>query len=193
LSKEEISDRARDLITEIGLSHLALSKFRKMNPNLCNLEKAKRRMQNLKDLGFDAYTFIEINPKILDRRIATVRKSFDSLQKWSDLLSISECFHDLTMKKCQPWSTSSKKFDMICSLAEGMEGVTFGRVCNMCAENIENILCVYIIEQPTNFREFFTSVRKYKMRLGISKKQKQEFIKQHPRLLPETVYGLYTQ
>jgi hypothetical protein len=191
LSIEEIKFRQQGLVNEIGLSESVIEKFQKITKNLCDVTRAQRRIQNLKDLGFDVENFVVSNPKILIRKSVTVRRKFKIVRAWFLKLGIDEDLYKLFEARPQLWSVSPRKLHIICLLAINMEGVTAGRICNMVTLNLESIICTFADEQSINFQELFTSVRRRDRDMYMSDVTKHQYIIQHEYALPKLVYKKY--
>ena len=195
LTHAELEHREMALRYEVGLSMGSLRKLQSTTPNLCEVSRAKRRIQNLKALGFDINELIERSPKVLDRRSTTVRKKFLMIRAWFKLLKCDNIdIHEFFMSRHQLWSVGPKKMHVICLLALHINSeVTADRLCNMFTQNLEEILCTYIDNQTKSFDKLCYQVRSGINVIGINwtRDIKVKYISAHRKKLPPLVCKKY--
>lgn len=191
LSLGTIDARRSALIDQIGLSEEGVSTFEKHTSNLCDLDKAQRRMKNLCELGFDSKMIVTKNPVILSRKRATVSDKFYKVQAWLSIIDPTINIHKLLVQRVNLWSVGEKKFFIGCSLACIIgRGVTVGRLCNLLTLSVEDVLLAYIEGAHYDFSVLCFVARK-KRKMKSSKEEKNKCIKEHLCLLPHEVCKRY--
>lgn len=192
LSQNRIDERQRQLIDDIGLSSQCVDALRDGTRSLCSPTKVERRMHNLDEIGFDARTFVEINPTILHRKRATVTERVSTITDWFKGIDVNADVIELLLYRPQLWSVGRQKLMTIFLLSNYINtGVTPERICNMITINLEDILLTYINGCNFDFVQLRYKAARYNKKKKLSKFAKKRVIVLYRDKLPKDVYDFY--
>lgn len=160
LNKEEIEEREFFLL-QYGLSAGCVKKIKETNSCLVKVTEAKKRLDNLKKLGFrNLSKLLMLNPSVIFRKEKSVKIRF--FMVWSYLQFSKEdknIFYFFTIKP-QLWTAGLSKLTIVIYLAkEKKASSNLGRVCSMLTLALEDILLAHFEDRGRSFPHIYSEAK----------------------------------
>jgi hypothetical protein len=194
--EDVIKERRIALIEDIGLSKKCVDMMQKTTRTLCDPQKAKRRIKNLRNLGFDLpIDLIESNPTLINRKVSTVDRRFRMVQLWMETFNKKVDIHELFYRRPQLWSVGGNKLLIIFLLCTKINGgVTPERICNLITLNLEDLLITFMLNQKKDCVTIHRLTRERRhdvIERHLSKQKKQKTVLEGGGKLPKIIYAEY--
>ncbi len=137
--------RRRLALRDLGLSERAINILHKRAPQLCDAEIARRRIENLRKIGFtDPLSVVESQPFVLMRSEKVITDRIAFWRSWCSILDPHVSIFDISQCRAQIFSAMTQKVHIIFLITQYIQKeVTISRICNIVTLNIESVLIAF--------------------------------------------------
>ena len=195
LPEGEIERRYCELL-RLGISERAIGKLIRVVENLCDHDIAKRRIENLRTIGYvNPLEMIEAQPFLLMRSEVKVAASIDQWGFWCKIIDSSVSIYELSQKRAQIFSAKIEKVHLVFLLSQFVKkNVTISCICNIVTLNIESVLIGFVRYAGSDLNKIRRAAQHHQLvPQNASWQERALMIRNIRHNLPNSVYVAYIQ